>query len=295
MGKAIKRLGIARKDFVLSTKFFKVGPGVNDTFLSRKHIIEGVNNSLKRLQLDYMDIAFAHRYDNITPIEETCRAFNRIIEDGKAFYWATSQWTPEQIMEAFACCERLDLIKPIADQSEYNLLIRDRFEVDMSPIFAKHGYGTTIWSPLAGGFLTGKYNSGTIPADSRYHGEKLGSIQDFVMSSYMKDGEAKLHKRLCGLGDLAKEMGCTQAQLSLAWCLANKDVSTALVGASKPAQFAENLKAVEVMQRWTPEIEKKIEAVMGNQPTPAMNWRTFQPMAHRRDVNVEFAAKKPAA
>ncbi len=293
MGKALKRLGLARKDYVLSTKFFKVGTGVNDAFLSRKHIIEGVNNSLKRLQLDYMDIAFAHRYDYITPIEETCRAFNRIIEDGKAFYWATSQWTPQQVMEAFECCERLNLIKPIADQSQYNLFVRERFEVDMVPLFAKYGYGNTIWSPLAGGFLTGKYNTGAVPADARYHGEKLGQqMNEAIVSSYVGGDEAKFHKRLVGLGEIAKEVGCTQAQLSLAWCLANKDVSTALVGASKPAQFAENLKAVEVLQRWTPEIEKKIEDLMGNRPAPPLNWRTWQPMPHRRDVNVEFAAKK---
>ena len=176
MGKALKKAGWARKDYVLSTKYIGCGTGVNDKFLSRKHIVEGVDASLKRLQLDYMDIAFAHRFDYETPIEEVCRAFNYIIEQGKAFYWATSEWTAEQIMEANECCERLDLIKPIADQPQYNLFDRTKFEVELVPLFDKWGYGTTIWSPLAGGYLTGKYNKGDVPADSRYHGEKLGGI-----------------------------------------------------------------------------------------------------------------------
>ncbi len=188
MGKAIKRAGWARKDFVLSTKYFSCGKGVNDKGLSRKHILEGVDASLKRLQLDYMDIAFAHRYDYQTSIEEVCRAFNYVIDHGKAFYWATSEWTPEQVMEAFECCERHDLIKPIADQAEYNLLTRKRLEVELVPIFEKTGYGTTIWSPLAGGYLTGKYNTGDIPADSRYHGEKLDSIAPSCLNTNRGDG-----------------------------------------------------------------------------------------------------------
>jgi aryl-alcohol dehydrogenase-like predicted oxidoreductase len=178
MGRALKKAGWARKDYVLSTKYIVAGKGVNDTFLSRKHIMEGVDASLKRLQLDYMDIAFAHRYDYETPMEEVCRAFNNIIEQGKAFYWATSEWSAEQIMEAHECCERLDLIKPIADQPEYNLFIRHKVESDYVPLYEKWGCGLTTWSPLAGGLLAGKYNDGRDPEDSRYHGEKLTSKSD---------------------------------------------------------------------------------------------------------------------
>ncbi len=168
LGRCLKRAGWARKDFVVNTKILRCGPGVNDCFLSRKHIIEGVHNSLKRLQLDYVDVVFAHRYDSETPMEEVCRAFNWLIENGKAFYWATSDWSAQQIMEAFECCERHDLIRPIADQVEYNLFIRDKMENEYVPLFEKYGYGTTVWSPLAGGYLTGKYNEGKLPEGSRY-------------------------------------------------------------------------------------------------------------------------------
>ncbi len=173
MGKALKRLGWARKDFVLASKYFVVGPGVNDKMLSRKHILEGIDASLKRLQIDYLDVAFAHVYDYETPIEEVCRAFDRVVNSGKAFYWATSNWTAQQITEAFECCERHDLIKPVVEQPEYNLFVRKNVEVDLVPMYEKYGYGTTVWSPLAGGILSGKYNDGTDPPNSRYHGEKL--------------------------------------------------------------------------------------------------------------------------
>ena len=154
MGKAFKRLNIPRKDLVVSTKFIKCGNGVNDSMLSRKHLIEGMNASLSRLQLDYVDVAFAHRYDHITPMEETCRAFNWLIEHGKCFYWATSEWNAAQVMEANRCCEKLGLIKPIADQPQYNMLIRKEFEEGLRPLYEKTGYGTTIWSPLANGLLS---------------------------------------------------------------------------------------------------------------------------------------------
>lgn len=168
MGKCLKKAGWARKDYVISTKILRCGPGVNDSFLSRKHVIEGFTASLERLQLDYADLAFAHRYDAETPIEEVCRAFNWLIDHGKAFYWATSEWSPQQIMEANECCEKHGLIKPIADQAEYNMLNRKNLEAEYVPLFTKYGYGTTIWSPLAGGYLTGKYNDGTEPPGTRY-------------------------------------------------------------------------------------------------------------------------------
>lgn len=168
LGRCLKKAGWARKDYVISTKIFRCGNGVNDCFLSRKHIIEGFTNSLERLQLDYADIAFAHRYDSETPMEEVCRAFNWLIDKGKAFYWATSEWTAAQIMEANECCERHGLIKPIADQVEYNLFTRNKVEVDYIPLYSKYHYGTTVWSPLAGGYLTGKYNDGNEPEGARY-------------------------------------------------------------------------------------------------------------------------------
>ena len=167
LGKVLKELAWERKDYVLSTKMLRVGDGVNDAGLSRKHVIEGVNNSLARLQLDYADIVFAHRFEFYTSVEEICRTFNQLIEDGKCFYWGTSEWTSEQFMEAIACCDRLGLIRPIVEQCEYSMLIRQNVEVSLEPLYEKFGLGTTVWGPVASGFLTGKYNKGE-PQDSRY-------------------------------------------------------------------------------------------------------------------------------
>eukprot|EP00826_Nyctotherus_ovalis_P012227 TRINITY_DN1320_c0_g5_i2.p1 TRINITY_DN1320_c0_g5~~TRINITY_DN1320_c0_g5_i2.p1 ORF type:complete len:299 (-),score=91.54 TRINITY_DN1320_c0_g5_i2:16-912(-) len=207
LGKCFKKAGWPRKDYVVSTKVFRCGDKQNDTMLSRKHIIEGVNASLKRLQLDYVDIVFAHRYDHLTPIEEICRAFNWLIEQGKAFYWGTSEWTAEQIMEAFNCCDRLGLMRPVADQAEYSLIIRDKFEGELAPIFEKYGYGTTTWSPLAGGYLTGKYNSGKAPGDARYaEGVWNEQIVARLKKIYIGEEESKFYKRLQGLAEIAKEL-----------------------------------------------------------------------------------------
>lgn len=172
MGKAFKELNLKREDLVVSTKLFKIGDKPNDLFLSRKHIIEGINNSLKRLQLDYVDVVFCHRPDYETPLEETCKALNSVIEQGKAFYWGTSEWPADRIAKAIEICERLNLHKPIVEQCEYSMLVRDNFEKNYRRLFAEYRYGTTIWSPLAGGILAGKYNDGNIPAGSRYDNHK---------------------------------------------------------------------------------------------------------------------------
>lgn len=289
LGQCLKKAGWARKDFVLSTKVYRCGPGVNDALLSRKHIIEGVTASLKRLQLDYADILFAHRYDPDTPMEEVCRAFNWLIHQGKAFYWGTSEWSAEQVMEAFECCDRLGLARPVADQAEYSMIIRDKFEHDYAPLFEKYGYGTTIWSPLAGGYLTGKYNDGKPSTAARY---TSGAFDEKTItrlnSIYIGKDEEKFYKRLKGLGELAKEMKCTQAQLALAWCLVNKDVSTAIIGSTKPEQLDDSLAAVEVAKRWTPEIEKKVEDLLQNTPSAQMNFRTWELFPGRRNVALEY-------
>lgn len=289
LGKCLKRAGWPRKDYVISTKIYNCGSGVNDRMLSRKHIIEGVNASLARLQLDYVDIIFAHRYDPCTPMEEICRAFNYIIEKGKAFYWSTSQWSAEQIMEAINCCDKLGLIKPVADQVEYSLLIRQRVENELAPLFEKMKYGTTIWSPLAGGYLTGKYNDGREKIKARYNDGSLAPhIVEHLNREYIGDDEAKFYKKLGGLGALAKEFKCSQAQLVLAWCLVNKDVSTAIIGATKLEQLEDSLGAIDVAKRWTPEMEKKVEEVMQNMPEPPLNWRTWQNFPSRRSVALEY-------
>lgn len=207
MGKAFKELAMKREEIVVSTKIFKIGAGVNDTFLSRKHIIEGVNNSLKRLQLDYVDVVFCHRPDYETPLEETCRAMNSVIENGKAFYWGTSEWTADRIAKAIEICERLNLHKPIVEQPQYNMLARTKFENEYRFIFQEYKYGTTIWSPLAGGILAGKYNDGNIPEGSRYDQHKT---LDPIWNKYMgADNKESTLKKLNALADIAKELGFT--------------------------------------------------------------------------------------
>lgn len=228
MGKAFKELGLKREELVVSTKIFKIGPGVNDAFLSRKHIMEAINAQLKRLQLDYVDVLFCHRPDYETPLEETCRAMHSVIEQGKAFYWGTSEWAADRISKAIEICERLGLHKPIVEQCQYSMLARQRFENEYRFLFQEYKYGTTIWSPLAGGILSGKYNSGDIPEGSRFDNHKN---LDTIWQKHMGEGaKEKTLKILNALGDIAKDLGYTQAQLALAWAIANKDVSTCILG-----------------------------------------------------------------
>lgn len=163
MGQAFQELKLKRESIVVSTKIFKIGDGVNDNFMSRKHIVEGLKNSLKRLQLDYVDVVFSHRPDFQTPLEETCRAFSWLIDQGLSLYWGTSEWPASRITEAFGLCEKYNLHKPICEQPQYNMLVRERFEKEYKNIFQTYLYGSTIWSPLAGGILTGKYNDGNFP------------------------------------------------------------------------------------------------------------------------------------
>ena len=291
MGKAIKKAGWARKDFVISTKILKVGQGLNDTFLSRKHIIEGLKNSLKRLQLDYVDVVFAHRFDKDTPMEEVVRAFNWCIEHGLAFYWGTSMWTPQQIMEANEVCEKLHLIKPIVEQPEYNVLKRENVEVTLAPLFTKYGMGTTIWSPLCGGILTGKYLAPEKLEGTRYTGKLDQFFTNFLESQYFGKTKEEINKKIAQFVELAKEVKCTPAQLALAWCVVNKDVTVSLFGATSVKQVEDNLKAIDVVKRWDMSIEKKIDEIFENVPTPETNWKTFSPGEHRRVQALDICKK----
>ena len=219
MGKAFKELNLPREQLVVSTKIFKISnKSVNDTFLSRKHIIEGTRNSLKRLQLDYVDVLFCHRPDFDTPLEETCRAMNWVIEKGWAHYWGTSEWPAERIATAIELCTKRGWARPIVEQCEYNMLRRDNFEKNYRNLFAEQKYGSTIWSPLASGILSGKYNDGNIPQDSRF-----GSSDslNFVWVKYMSQEKDKTCAKLRKLADLAKELGTTQPVLCLAWAIAS--------------------------------------------------------------------------
>jgi len=255
--------------------------------LSRKHLIEGTKNSLKRLDLEYVDVIFCHRPDTQTPIDETCRALDWIIEEGYAFYWATSEWTADQIARAMEICKEEDLHKPIADQCQYNALKRENFEKNLRHSYENYKYGTTIWSPIAMGLLTGKYNDGNIPEGSRMSTDYGKSVCWTEYCGKKDENKDKVFDSLNKLADIAKEVGCTQSQLALAWALVNRDVSTCIFGATKVSQVEENLKAVEVATNWTLELEEKIEAALDNQPDPEVDFNTFTPKRPRRMVALD--------
>ncbi|KAL5536102.1 hypothetical protein ACEPAF_4207 [Sanghuangporus sanghuang] len=267
MGRVIKELGLKRTDLVISTKlyFWWKGKDPNYGGLSRKHIIEGTKASLERLQLDYVDVIFAHRPDPTVPMEEVVRAFNFVIEKGWAFYWATSEWSAREIEEAYHVADKLNLIPPIAEQCEHHMFHRERPEGEFAPIYAKYGIGTTVWSALASGLLTGKYRGGNIPPGSRFDKNKdffKGTIEGFRTESGRRQFE-----KIDQLTDLAeKELGCKLNHLALAWVAKQPNTSTVILGASRPEQVIDNLKALEVLPKLTPEVLDKIEKILENKP-----------------------------
>ena len=286
LGKALKELNVPREKIVVSTKIFKNGNDPNDTFQSRKHIVEGLKQSLKRLQLDYVDIVFCHRYDRITPLEETCRAMNFVINQGWAFYWGTSEWRADQIERAIKICEKLNLIPPIVEQCEYNMLMRNKMDSEYSDLFKLHGMGTTIFSPLKGGILTGKYLN-EIPEGTRI------TKMDWMKNLYEKEKDS-INPKLLKLKELAeKKLNCTLPQLAVAWVIANKDVSTCILGASKVDQLNENFTALEVYKKLTPEILTEIETILDNCPKGEMDFRDRVQLNIRRniDLGVDYVKK----
>ncbi len=255
MGAALKKLGWRRGSYLISTKFYwGLHDNVNEKYtLNRKRLIEGINGSLERLQMDYVDLIYCHRPDATTPIEETVWAMHNIIEWGKAMYWGTSEWAASEIVEAIQIAERHHLHKPVVEQPQYNLFERGRLEGDYVRFYKEYGYGTTTWSPLASGLLSGKYNKG-IPKDSR------AALNDWLKSR-MEDKE-KLEK-VAALEPIAKELGATMSQLALAWCLKNPFVSTVITGASRVEQVHENMKAGEIAEKITSEIMERIDEILG--------------------------------
>jgi voltage-dependent potassium channel beta subunit len=258
MGNVIKKLGWRRESIIVSSKVFWGGEGPNDLGLSRKHIHEACRNSLKRLQLDYLDLFFCHRPDPSTPIEETVRAMDDLIHQGRILYWGTSEWSAADIMRAYAIARECGLVPPQMEQPQYNMLHRDRVEREYLPLYREIGLGTTIWSPLASGLLSGKYNNG-IPPDTRARLKGYEWLRESVITQQNIQKVKKLQI-------IAKELGCTMAQLALGWCLKNPCVSTVITGASRPEQVVENMKAPEVVPRLTSGVMERIEAVLGNKP-----------------------------
>lgn len=272
MGNAFKELEWPRDEYVLITKVF-FGTGrkePNTRGLSRKHVVEGLKSSLARLQHDYVDVVFAHRPDTATPMLEVVEGFTQVIRNlNLAYYWGTSEWSAAQIIEATRLAEQHNLIAPIAEQPQYNAFHRERFEVEYEPVFKKFGYGTTTWSPLAGGILTGKYNDG-IPQDSRFSTNK-NVYADTIKSLEAPEGKAKIEK-VKKLSAIAEKLGGSPAQLALAWTAKNPNVSTVILGATKIEQVHDNCKALKIMDKLTPELMEEIEAILDNKPKPAPSY-----------------------
>lgn len=268
MGRIIKRAGWKRSDLVVSTKIFWGGSGPNDNGLSRKHLIEGTNAALARLQMDYVDLLFCHRPDIYTPIEETVRAMSYLVNSGKAFYWGTSEWSAADIMEAYQIARREHLVPPTMEQPQYNMLHRERFEKEYAKLYKEIGLGATIWSPLASGILTGKYNDG-MPEGTRTSMTGYEWLRKMFESP---DGQARIEKAR-QLAPVAAELGCTQSQLALAWCLKNPNVSTVITGASRPEQVVENMRALDVVDKLMPDVMERIEGILANKPAPPSDFR----------------------
>ncbi len=257
MGAALKELSWRRGSYLVSTKFYwGINKSANErNTLSRKRLIEGIQGSLGRLQLEYVDLIYCHRPDPTTPIEETVWAMHNIIEWGQALYWGTSEWAAAEIVAALETAERHHLHKPVTEQPIYNLFERHRFAGDYMRFYKDYGYGATSWSPLASGLLTGKYAKG-IPKDSR---AALKGYDWLVPEITDKEKLAKVES----LKPIARELGCSMAQLGIAWCLKNPYLSTVITGASRVEQVNENMKAIEVVPKLTPGIMEKIDTVLG--------------------------------
>jgi voltage-dependent potassium channel beta subunit len=293
MGQVLKRMfekdGIQRSDVVISTKLFWGTPyyhaqanKVNLKGLSRKRLYEGIKGSLKRLELDYVDVIFAHRMDSHTPMDEIVRGFNWIINQGYALYWGTSEWSAEEIREACEVANKLNLIGPCAEQPQYNMLHRTRFEFEYARLYQPPiSYGTTIWSPLASGLLSGKYSNKQFQGQDNRLGQQGGAwLREKLESGEGMNGlEEKNVDRIMeiieNLKPIAEKLGVTLAQLALAWAAKNPNVSTVITGASRSSQVAENFKTLAVIPKLTPDVMEEIEKVLKNKPKQPTDWTTM--------------------
>lgn len=264
MGDILKKMDWRRDSYIVSSKVFfgadggKGGLMPTQKGLNRKHVTEACHQALQRLKVDYLDLYFCHRPDKQTPIEETVWSMHNLIQQGKVLYWGTSEWSAQEIMEAHRIAERYHLIGPTMEQPQYNMLVRDKVEVEYSQVYKTVGLGTTIWSPLASGVLTGKYNDG-FPTDTRLGIAGLEWLKDRALA---EENLEKVRK----LSAFALELGVTMPLLAIAWCLKNDDVSTVILGASKKSQLEENFKAFDVMTKLEDGVMEKIEEILNNKP-----------------------------
>ncbi|HKL40562.1 MAG TPA: aldo/keto reductase [Cryomorphaceae bacterium] len=260
MGEILSKMKWPRDTYSVSSKVFFGAGGEMPTQkgLNRKHVTEACHDALKRLQVDYLDLFFCHRPDKETPIEETVWSMHNLITQGKILYWGTSEWSAQEIMEAHMVAKQYNLIGPTMEQPQYNMMVREKVEVEFAQIYKTVGLGTTVWSPLASGVLTGKYNDGS-EGESRLKRAELSWLNEKLL---IEETLNKVKKLTALSGDL----GIAMPQLALAWCLKNENVSTVILGASKTSQLKENLKATEVKAKLTPDVMEKIESILDNKP-----------------------------
>jgi voltage-dependent potassium channel beta subunit len=245
---------LPREQYIVSSKVFWGGDGPNDVGLNRKHVVAACHGALRRLQVEYLDLYFCHRPDPDTPVEETARTMDRLIRQGKVLYWGTSEWTADQLQEAYDVCEKYGLERPQMEQPQYHMFCRDRVETELAGHVKKYGLGTTTWSPLASGLLTGKYNDG-IPEDSRLGSADWAWLKDLVLD----DEKIATTRKLAAV---SKDLGCTLAQMSLAWTAKHPHVSTVITGASRLSQLKENLQSIAIMDQMDDSVMARIEGIL---------------------------------
>ena len=261
MGEILKAKAWPRDEFVVSSKVFWGGEKPNQQGLGRKHVIEACHAAMRRLQVDYLDLYFCHRPDPNTPVEETVRAMTDLIQQGKVLYWGTSEWSAARITEAYETARQHGLVPPTMEQPQYNMFAREKVEREFAPLYGDIGLGTTIWSPLASGMLTGKYLQGD-PGDTRISLKNY----EWLKESFTNEEAEKRMAVVRRLNDFAGELGTNLPRLALAWCIKNPHVSTAIMGASRVEQLQDNLQALDVLPKLTPEAMSAIEDILGNKP-----------------------------
>ncbi len=267
MGKALKELSWSRDSYLVSSKVFWGGDKPTQRGLSRKHVHDACHDALKRLQLDYLDMFFCHRPDHQTPIEETVRAMSVLVDQGKVLYWGTSEWSAQQITEAYSVARQYNLTPPTMEQPQYNMLVRERMESEYLPLYEAIGLGTTIWSPLASGLLTGKYNDG-IPTGSRL---SLPNLEWLKANIESEEGQENL-KKVKRLSTYCLDNKIDMVQLAIAWCLKNPHASTVIMGASRKEQLLHNLESLRVLGNITEELMAEIDTILGNKPAAAITY-----------------------
>ncbi|XP_028926666.1 voltage-gated potassium channel subunit beta-1 isoform X1 [Ornithorhynchus anatinus] len=269
LGSIIKKKGWRRSSLVITTKLYWGGKAETERGLSRKHIIEGLKNSLQRLQLEYVDVVFANRPDNNTPMEEIVRAMTHVINQGMTMYWGTSRWSAMEIMEAYSVARQFNMIPPVCEQAEYHLFQREKVEVQLPELYHKIGVGAMTWSPLACGIISGKYGNG-VPENSRASLKCYQWLKEKIVSEEGRRQQSKLKD----LNPIAERLGCTLPQLAVAWCLRNEGVSSVLLGASNPQQLVENLGAIQVLPKMTSHVVNEMDHILGNKPYSKKDYRS---------------------